>query len=141
MAQEKKMRNTAQRQLILEVVNASTDHPNAETIYERCREKEPTISMGTVYRNLSVLAALGEISQLPMPKGPDHYDFNTTKHYHFFCRCCHTVTDVEIPNIEKKIDASIKIPGYKVEGHQLIVMGMCPECAAQQDASLDQKQA
>jgi|LGVE01.1.fsa_nt_gb Fe2+ or Zn2+ uptake regulation protein len=128
MSNEKKMRNTSQRQLILKVVNESLDHPNAETIYERCKKIEPSISMGTVYRNLGVLASLGEILHLPMPKGPDHYDFNTSKHYHFFCRCCNAVTDVELSDIEKKIDESIKIPGYKVEGHQLIIMGVCPNC-------------
>ena len=110
------------------MINESKDHPTAETIYERCKLVEPSISMGTVYRNLGVLAELGEVLHLPMPKGPDHYDFNIKPHCHFFCRRCNCVTDVDEPDVWKSIDKKVKIPGYKLEGYQLIMIGICPDC-------------
>ena len=45
--ERKSLRNTKQRQLVLDTVRASTDHPVADTIYERARECDPSISKGT----------------------------------------------------------------------------------------------
>lgn len=56
-------RNTKQRKLILEVVQAHQDHPSADQIYAEVRKLDPKISRGTVYRNLNLLADNGEIRQ------------------------------------------------------------------------------
>lgn len=134
MENSAKLRSTPQRQLVKATVGKSGDHPTAEQIYERCREVEPTISMGTVYRNLGILAKTEEILHLPMPQGPDHYDFNTKPHCHFFCRCCRSVCDIDEGQIIESLDEKIKIPGYKVESHQLIITGVCPECLKKEDS-------
>lgn len=134
MENNPKLRSTPQRQLVLNVVGQSSDHPNAEQIYERCKKTEPSISMGTVYRNLGVLAQTGDILHLLMPQGPDHYDFNTKPHCHFFCRCCRSVFDIDELQIVKSLDKKFRIPGYKVESHQLIICGVCPECLKKEES-------
>lgn len=127
--ERKSLRNTKQRQLVLDTVRASTDHPVADTIYERARESDPSISKGTVYRNLNLLSELGEIRKLPMPFGADHYDFNLEKHYHFICRRCCKVADAGIPYEEKLNEADTGLPGYITEWHRLILIGLCNECS------------
>lgn len=124
----KPMRNTQQRRLVLDVVMTSTDHPVADDIYIRARQTDPTISKGTVYRNLNVLSELGEIRRLSMPMGPDHFDFNTTNHYHFICKNCLKVSDTEIPYIHEINGEDLPCPGYKTEFHRLVLVGECPEC-------------
>ncbi|MDO5111392.1 MAG: transcriptional repressor [Clostridia bacterium] len=122
------MRNTTQRQLVLKIVNESMDHPTADKIYERARQVDPSISVGTVYRNLNLLSQLGEILHLTVPSGPDHYDFNLQDHYHFFCRRCHRVEDMKQVEVAIKTNAGALMPGYRLEGHKLIFFGLCPAC-------------
>lgn len=122
------MRNTKQRQLILGLMEENYSHPTADEIYDRAREQEPRISRGTVYRNLNVLNESGEIRKLHMPSGPDHFDCRVDNHYHFLCRSCHKVVDVNLPYKESLNDSPPDLNGYTTEWHRLILVGLCPEC-------------
>ncbi|MGE4485030.1 MAG: Fur family transcriptional regulator [Oscillospiraceae bacterium] len=124
----KAVRNTAQRKLVLDIVRGRGDHPAADQIYDEARQKDPHISRGTVYRNLNVLAELGEIRRLTMPIGPDHFDFRMDNHYHFCCRLCGAVVDTGLPYKEELNKVSSGIDGYKTEWHRLILVGLCPAC-------------
>ncbi len=122
-------RNTLQRRLILEAVFESCDHPTAQTVYLRVREKQKSISLGTVYRNLSVLSEQGKIVRLASPLGPDHYDFNLSEHYHFLCSKCGEMCD--IPKDCEPSALEIKAPeksGFDIHGHSLMYFGVCPSC-------------
>jgi len=55
----KTQRNTRQRQVVLEELRKLTSHPTAAELYEITRARLPKISLGTVYRNLEVLAENG----------------------------------------------------------------------------------
>lgn len=122
------LRSSRQRQLVLELVKSNENHPTADEIYSLARQKDPNISKGTVYRNLNLLYDLGEIKKLPMPFGPDHYDFNLTDHCHFICRCCGRVTDAFFHS-SSAVDASAASEaGYVVESRQVMLTGLCPHC-------------
>ncbi len=125
---QRPLRHSHKRQLVYEVVQQSTDHPIADVIYERARERDASISKGTVYRNLNLLTELGEIRKLMMPLGPDHYDFNLDSHYHFICRSCNKVVDAKIPYDEKFSGVEVGLPGFKTEWHRLILVGLCADC-------------
>ena len=43
-----------QRESIVNFLASRTDHPTAETIYQNIKKEFPNISLGTVYRNLSL---------------------------------------------------------------------------------------
>ena len=122
-------RNTAQKQLVLEVVKKSYDHPVAEQIYFRAREKAMHISLGTVYRNLAQLSEKGEIRRLSAPKGPDHFDFNLESHYHFVCLHCGEMNDIpkECSPSEENI-LSPSSAGFDITGYALVYEGICPKC-------------
>lgn len=122
-------RNTQQRQLVYDVVQKSCDHPTAETVYIRCREDAPNISLGTVYRNLAHLSESGAIKRLVSGAGPDHFDFNLESHYHFLCTHCGEMTDIpkEVSPSEKEVMAP-KDAGFDIKSYSLIYMGVCPEC-------------
>ena len=122
------LRHSRQRELVLQTVRESYDHPVADVIYERARAKDASISKGTVYRNLNLLDQLGEIRRLFMPVGPDHYDFNLENHYHFICCNCYKVVDASIPYDEKLNEAKAELPGFKTEWHRLLLVGLCDQC-------------
>lgn len=125
----KQTRNTLQRQLIRDLLAGSNTHPTADQVYELARETCPSISRGTVYRNLNLLAESGEILRLSMPVGPDHYDGLTENHYHFLCRCCNRVVDTGLPYDDALNREAPGLPGFKTEWHKLVLVGLCPECS------------
>ncbi len=53
-----------QRESIVNFLASRTDHPTAETIYQNIKKEFPNISLGTVYRNLSLLEEIGEIIKI-----------------------------------------------------------------------------
>lgn len=124
----KTIRNTHQRSLILDLIKKNPDHPTADEVYELARRRDPTISKGTVYRNLSFLSERGEIQKIPMPFGADHYDFNLGDHYHFVCKNCFKVVDAKIDYLEALNHASAQLPDYETERHSVMLIGLCPKC-------------
>ncbi len=122
------MRNTVQRDTVLNVVLASSDHPSAETIYHRCRAVLPDISLGTVYRNLKLLVEMGKISEISILNAGDRYDKTLGVHAHFHCvKCGHVVdvTDLNLSGIEKEIEAS---NGFDIVDTDVLFTGVCKEC-------------
>ena len=53
------VRQSRQRDLVLEIVRSTMDHPTADWVYRKARRRLRRISLGTVYRNLKQLADLG----------------------------------------------------------------------------------
>ena len=66
------LKYSRQRESIKEFLTGRTDHPTADFVYENMKQIYPNISLGTVYRNLSLLADLGEIQKLSSFGGADH---------------------------------------------------------------------
>ena len=79
------LKYSRQRESIKEFLRTRTDHPTADVVYENMKLIYPNISLGTVYRNLSLLADLGEIKKLSSFAGADHFDGRTERHCHFMC--------------------------------------------------------
>ena len=88
------LKHSRQRDCIKEFLMGRTDHPTADMVYAHVREEFPHISLGTVYRNLSLLSEIGEIRKITC-NGPDRFDANTMPHYHFTCNSCGCVGDLE----------------------------------------------
>lgn len=128
----KPQRNTRQRAVILEELRAVTSHPSAAELYEWVRRRMPRISLGTVYRNLEVLARNGQVRKLDLAGAEARYDGDVSHHHHLRCTSCGSVADVQgLPEepIEKDIG---HLNGYEILGYHLEFLGICPECAARQ---------
>jgi Fur family peroxide stress response transcriptional regulator len=105
-----------------------TDHPTAETIYENLRREYPKISLGTVYRNLSLLSELGEIQTIATGVGPDRFDGNAKPHYHFICKHCGAVIDLKLQGLEHiNLLAQHGFTG-DIEDHTVFFYGTCEAC-------------
>ena len=121
-------RNTRQRALVLEAVRSLHNHPTSADVYDAVREKHPSISRATVYRNLNVLTEQGEVLHIPVAGGADRYDFRCDCHYHAICRECGVVYDVEMPS-EDLLSSVRDTHGFLIEGFDIIFTGLCPDCA------------
>lgn len=117
-----------QREAIREYLMHTKEHPTADMVYMSIRAVYPNISLGTVYRNLNLLAQKGEIIKINCQDGSERYDGNVMPHYHFLCNRCRRVYDLEM----ESIDYINKIAGAdfngRIEGHVTFFYGICPEC-------------
>ncbi len=121
-------RMTRQRQIILDELRNVTSHPTADQVYEMVRLHLPHISLGTVYRNLESLCEQGMIQKLEMGGVQRRYDGNPGSHYHVRCQHCDRVDDVTMDPVFSSEDSPDELSGYRITGHRLEFMGVCPQC-------------
>ena len=121
-------KRSRQREEIRDNLRGRYDHPTAERIYTDLRSLDPKLSLGTVYRNLSVLSELGEICRIAVPDGPDHYDGDISAHQHFYCRKCGRISDVRGCSGEQWIAEASKGCGGEIESLAVMFFGVCKEC-------------
>ena len=120
-------RSTKQRQLILEAVEKRHDHPTADQIYLDVHAVDERISRGTVYRNLALLSASGQISNVKVPAA-DRFDSRLDRHYHLFCTCCGRVFDAPV-SYHGEYDAQVEAEtGFQISRHRTVFEGLCPDC-------------
>lgn len=93
------LKYSRQREVIMDFLKTRKDHPTADIVYTNVRQQYPNISLGTVYRNLTLLADIGEIQRLRVGDGVDHFDADISPHYHFVCTECGSVVDLVMDNI------------------------------------------
>lgn len=122
------LKYSRQRESIKEFLATRTDHPTADTVYTNLREKFPNISLGTVYRNLSLLADIGDITKITTGDGADRFDGRTTPHNHFICRKCHCVTDLDMESIDSIMDVAGKNFTGRIDGYVTNFYGVCGDC-------------
>ena len=77
------LKRSRQREMIKSFLMGRKDHPTADVIYSNLKQQDPNLSLGTVYRNLTLLSDMGEILRLRVGDGVDHFDADTSEHYHF----------------------------------------------------------
>lgn len=119
------MRYSMQREIILQAIQGSTDHPNADTIYQRVLEVAPHISLGTVYRNIRQLCEQKMILSIETDDTSVHYDGNCSPHRHFVCNRCGKIVDLFI---DMEIPAVLQEMNLTVEAEKCVYYGLCGEC-------------
>jgi Fur family ferric uptake transcriptional regulator len=129
-----KLRMTQQRRIILEELRKTHNHPTADALYERVRKLLPRISLGTVYRNLEILTALGEIQTLELSGSQKRYDGIPQKHYHIRCVHCERLDDAPIAPLNTLENELYGATVYTIIGHRLEFIGLCPECSRNEQA-------
>jgi len=133
LLQRKNTRMTRQRKVILEELLKQNAHPSADEIHQMVRRRMPKISLGTVYRNLELLAHIGKIQKLELSGALKRYDWNTNKHYHIRCVCCDRVDDAPIAPLNQLENDLYGATVFEIIGHNLEFTGLCPECSKKAD--------
>jgi Fe2+ or Zn2+ uptake regulation protein len=122
------MRNTVQRQIVLDSLIKLNSHSNVDELYTEIQKEHPSISKTTVYRNLRQLAKTGVIREVALADGLERYDEHPSRHYHFKCRSCGKIFDMDIEYI-KGIDDTVQGKyGFQVDEHELVFRGLCDKC-------------
>lgn len=122
------MRLTTQRQIILEELSKVKTHPTASELYDMVRQRLPRIGLGTVYRNLELMADNGMILKLEVGGTQKRFDATTDTHYHIRCTECSKVDDMHTPVMNDLVNAAAENSSYQVIGHHIEFTGLCPDC-------------
>lgn len=123
------LKHSKQRDSIMEFLRERKDHPTADTVYMNVRKTFPNISLGTVYRNLTLLADIGEIARIRVGDGVDHFDADTSPHYHFICNECGSVIDLDMEDMVFINETANKNFDGLIEGHITYFYGKCGNCS------------
>ena len=119
---------TPQRAAIYTLLDASKDHPDAESIYDRVKVSFPDISIDTVYRTLSTFAQMGLVNEVEGYGQAKRYDPDLKPHHHFRCRKCGKIVDFEEEGLDNlKIPKAIR-EKYSILSVKVVAEGLCDLC-------------
>lgn len=121
----RKIRHTHQREAILAFLRSRRHHWSAAEVYDAVRREIPSISLGTVYRNLGQLVEMGEIITVETEDKCVWYDGYVKHHTHFVCRDCKEIYDFEY---ETKKPEEITSQGFEIEHERTVYYGLCKKC-------------
>lgn len=122
------VRNTRQRQAVLEALRVTRTHPDAAWIHQEVRRELPSISLGTVYRTLDALVRDGVAVTIERAGQATRYDFRRDDHHHHaVCRTCGAIFDIEVQDLPSLPSATLP-GGFQVSDVRLEVHGVCAAC-------------
>ncbi len=127
------LRNTKQRQVIMDILSTLKGHPTAEELFVAVRQDLPRISLGTIYRNLDVLAREGMVSKIESSGKQRKFDPIVNQHYHIKCLECGRLDDVILELQSDLICKVSKMTRYHVTGQKIEFIGFCPDCCSKKE--------
>lgn len=120
---------THQRIEIFREVAQAGDHPGADQVFQRVRDRMPTVSLDTVYRTLWLLNDLGLVVTLGASREPTRFDANLQNHHHFVCGQCGFTRDFYSNELDTiRLPDSVSALG-EIKATHVEVRGVCRECA------------
>lgn len=127
---ERGLKSTRQRHLILETFFALEGHFSVEQLWGKVRAHNPRVSVATVYRTMKLLAESGLAHAQNFGDGQTRYEpaIGREHHDHLICTRCSTIIEFENDRIEQLQDAVAKKHGFKVSSHKMELYGLCRSC-------------
>jgi len=129
------MRMTDRRKAVLALIEEGGRHWSAEEIALELQARGIAMGLATVYRALAALEAEGAIVAIEW-QGKRRYEAAQKPHHdHMVCRRCGRMEEFFDPEIERRQQKAAQRCGFRIEGHQLVLYGLCAECQASEEAS------
>ena len=122
-------RRSTKRNAILELIRSTKTHPGAQWVYDKLKPQYPDLSLGTVYRNIKILVAEGELASAGVLVGEEHFDGVPEPHSHAICTRCRQITDLD-EAISPAIADSFpkKNSGFVIDIRKTVFYGLCNNC-------------
>jgi len=123
---------TAQRRLLVGIIQDSPRHLDATTLLKVAKQKDPKIDRATVYRIIALLKNLGLIDELDLMhlEGEKHYyEAKTSRdHCHLACLRCGAIMEYASSSFEKLKQEMAKRSGFDIKVVRLEAGGLCQRC-------------
>jgi Fur family transcriptional regulator, ferric uptake regulator len=129
--EQKGLKSTRQRDIILEVFLATDQHLSIEELYLKLRAKHPSIGYATVYRTLKLFAESGIAREIHFGDGQTRYEHiaEGEHHDHLVCIRCGRIQEFEDERIEQLQAEVASRHGFRIEMHKLELYGLCANCS------------
>ncbi|MDB5440809.1 MAG: transcriptional repressor [Caulobacteraceae bacterium] len=122
---DKGMRMTEQRRVIARVLSTANDHPDVEELYRRAHEKDPHISIATVYRTMRLFEEAGIVERRDFRDGRSRYEEAHGDHHdHLINTKTGEVVEFVDEEIEKLQEAIARKLGFRLVDHRLELYGV-----------------
>lgn len=129
MQELKGQRITSQRRLLLDLLLQSEGHLDADELYRLAKDREPRISLSTVYRSLRLFKELGLVEERRFAEEHHHYEAKgKAEHYHLICLGCGKVIEFEHPLTAKMKEDVSRQSGFEIVGTEVYMEGYCERC-------------
>ena len=129
---ERGVRLTRQRQILLELIDKTGEHLDAERLFQMAKERDPKLNRVTVYRTLKMLKAGGLVDELDLMhiEGEKHYyEAKTNRdHGHMACFRCGAIMEYASSSFERLKQEIAKQSGFQIRVVRLEVGGFCKQC-------------
>jgi Fur family peroxide stress response transcriptional regulator len=124
---------THQRLEIFRELAMATDHPSAEILHRRLREKIPTLSLDTVYRTLATFVGFGLINKVETVESQARFEARDVNHHHVICSRCNRIMDFEWNSLER-LSLPKELDSWgRVDNKSVVVYGVCNTCLIRQE--------
>jgi Fe2+ or Zn2+ uptake regulation protein len=122
-------RATAQRLLLLQLLQDAQSHTGADDLYARAHGRDPRLSLSTVYRTLNSLKEAGLVRELHLDQDHHHYELaDKDAHYHLICHTCGKVIEIECSVVDEMLSRIQDRYDFYVTGSQMEFVGHCVAC-------------
>jgi Fur family ferric uptake transcriptional regulator len=130
--EEKGLRMTPQRSLIVDVFLRTERHMSSEDLYTLVKRKDRSIGQATVYRTLKLLSESGIAREVDFGEGMTRYEheYGHEHHDHLICERCRRSIEVVDPRIEELQEKLARDHGFVMTRHKLDMFGICSKCMA-----------
>jgi len=128
--EQKSLRLTAQRRVIIETAFSTRQHFTAEQLLAWARRRDKSVSRATVYRTLPLLTESGLVREMDFGKDYKFYDPNYAEHphhNHIICQDCDKIVEFESDKIEQLENEISQRLGFSVKTHRLQITANCEE--------------
>ena len=126
LLKEKGLKVTPQRIAIVELLNYH-GHLSIAKLYEYIKEKFPSISLATIYKNLNAMVENGFVNEVKIIGQDSRYELAKASHSHVVCKECGDMKDILIDDSMIKKEAG-ELSGYEIDETSLIFYGVCSKC-------------
>jgi Fe2+ or Zn2+ uptake regulation protein len=124
-----KIKFTNQRALILEIIHHGEGHLDADEVYRRARDKQPRLSLSTVYRTLRRFKELGLIEEVHFDEAHHHYEVKPlAEHHHLLCLGCGRVIEFHYPLSRYVKRNVLEAKDFDIVETEIRMTGYCPGC-------------
>lgn len=124
---QKGLKQTRQRQVILETFLSTNEHLTAEDLYMRVQAQNPDIGFATVYRTLHLIVDSGIAREREFSAGRKYYEHvvgETRDHHHLICQKTGKIVEFYLPdNIKEALETIAQSHGFKLSGYTLELFG------------------
>ena len=123
------LRVTKQRALILEIIRCGQGHLDADEVYRQARDKQPRLSLSTVYRSLQLLKKLGLVEEVHFDEGHHRYEVKpSSEHHHLVCLGCGRVIEFRYPLTRYMKRNVPEAKDFEIVDTEIRMTGYCPKC-------------